>query len=136
MAEAESFLRTAERTATEFVQGAERAAERAVPAHERDLIRRALDLSTRKKLQLVRRLWQDPRIRDTTRVPMVAGLAYMVLPVKVLPPVLAPLRPFEKVIGLGLILWLIIRLTPEHVLREHLDAVERPGVLRRMLRRE
>ena len=136
MAEPESFLRAAERTAAGVVESAERIADRVVPPRERDLIRRALDLPTRKKLLLVRRLWRDRRVRDAARVPMVVGAAYMLSPVTVVPRFLTPLRPIEKVIGLSLLAWLIIRITPEDVLREHLDAVERPGVLHRVLRRD
>ena len=70
-----------------------------------------------------------------TRAPMVAGIVYLISPVRLLPVRLGPLRQFEKLIGLGLLLWLIVRITPEDVLREHLDAVEQPGFLRRMFRR-
>jgi hypothetical protein len=45
----------------------------------------ALDLSATGKLRLVWRLWRDPRVRDVTRIPMIAGLIYMLVPVHLLP---------------------------------------------------
>ena len=136
MAEADSFLRTAERTASGIVENAERLVDRVAPPAEREIIRRALDLSTPQKVRLVRRLWRDPRVRASTRLPMAAGALYLVLPIKLVPPALAPLRRWEKLIGLGLLLWLIVRITPEDVLREHLDAVEGPGMIGRIFKRE
>jgi hypothetical protein len=126
----------AEHLAGELVHGAEHIVNSVAPPTERDLIRRALDLSTRKKLLLTRRLWTDPRVQAITRMPMVAGVLYVMLPIRLLPARVGPLRQFEKLVGLGVLLWLIVRMTPEEVLREHLDAVERPGLVRRMLRRE
>jgi len=126
----------AEQLAGELLEGAERLVERVAPPGERDLIRRALDLSTRKKLLLARRLWKDPRVQATARMPMVAGALYLLLPVRLLPARIGPLRQWEKLLGLGLLLWLIVRITPEEVLREHLEAVERPGLMRRVLGRE
>lgn len=128
-------LKRAERFAGQLVGGAERLAERVAPHSERDLIQRTLDLSARKKLILARRLWTDPRVRKATRLPMFAGTLYMMLPVRLIPARFAAVRPWEKLIGLGLVLWMIARLTPEEILREHLDAVERPGRISRMFGR-
>ncbi len=129
-------LARADQLVGELSHGAEQLVDRLAPAEERDLIRRALDLSTRKKLLLARRLWTDPRVRDVSRLPIVAGGVYLLLPIKLLPARFGPLRQFEKLVGLGLLLWLLIRLTPDDVLREHLDAIDRPGFLRRAFRRE
>ena len=126
----------AEQFAGGLLESAERLVERVAPPAERDLIRRALDLSTRKKLLLARRLWKDPRVQSIARMPMVAGAFYLLLPVRLLPARVGPIRQWEKLAGLGLLLWLIVRITPEEVLREHLEAVERPGLVRRVLRRE
>ena len=126
----------AERVAGEVLEGAERFVDRIAPPQERELIRRALDLSTRKKLLLARRLWKDARVQAVTRMPMLAGVLYLMLPIRLLPARIGPLRQWEKLVGLGLLLWLIVRITPEDVLREHLEAVEKPGLIRRVLRRE
>ena len=131
-----SGLVQGEHLAQELAQGAERLVDRVAPPEERELVRRALDLSTRKKFLLARRLWNDPRVRTATRFPMLVGAAYMILPIRLLPARFGPVRQFEKLIGLGVLLWLIVRITPEDVLREHLDAIDRPGVLRRLLRRD
>lgn len=131
-----SGIARAERLTGELVEGAHRLADQVAPPSERDLIRRTLDLSTRKKFLLARRLWKDPRVQATTRMPMIAGTVYMMLPIRLLPARFGPIRQWEKLLGLGLLLWLIVRITPEEVLREHLDAVEKPGLVRRMLRRE
>lgn len=115
---------------------AEKLVDRMAPPADRELIKRAADLPTRKKIALVRRLWRDERVRDLSRIPLLAGAAYAVLPIRVLPPKLGPLRDWEKLVGLSLLLWLIVRLTPGAVLREHLEAVERPGLLHRVLKRD
>jgi hypothetical protein len=107
-------------------------AARAVPEAERGVIRRAMDLPLNKKLALVRRLWRDPRMGAAARAPLVAGLVYAVLPIKVTPKVLGPLREFEKVVGLGALLWLLLRLAPRDVIEEHLDALDRPGLWQRL----
>ena len=115
---------------------AEKLVDRVAPPADRDLIKRAFDLPTRKKIALVRRLWRDERVRDLSRIPLLAGAAYAVLPIRVLPPKLGPLRDWEKLVGLSLLLWLIVRLTPQAVVREHLEAVERPGLIHRVLTRD
>jgi hypothetical protein len=103
-------------------------ADRAVPEEDRSLIGRVMELPLRKKLTLARALWRDPRMSSFARAPLIAGLAYAVVPIKVTPKVLGPLREFEKVVGLGALLWLLIRLAPHDVIREHLDKIERPGL--------
>jgi hypothetical protein len=120
-------LKRAEHFAGEVVHGVERLAERVSPASERDLIQRVLDLSARKQLLLARKMWTDPRVRRATRLPMMAGTIYMLLPIRLLPRRFALIRPWEKLIGLGLVLWLIARLTPDEIIREHLDAIEGRG---------
>jgi hypothetical protein len=115
---------------------AERLAARVAPPTERELIQRALDLPVRGKLQLVRRLWHDQRVRDITRAPLLAGAVYAVAPLRLMPPIFGPLRRFEKLIGLTVLLWLVVRITPEEVLRHHLDELERPGRLSRLFRRD
>lgn len=104
-------------------------AELAVPGEERELVRRVLNLPLRKQLLLARRLWRDRRIGALARAPLAGGLVYAVLPIKLTPPVLGPLRRFEKVATLALLLWLLVRLAPRDVVRAHLDQVERPSRL-------
>jgi uncharacterized membrane protein YkvA (DUF1232 family) len=101
--------------------------ERLLPAEERALIRRAAGLPLGRRLRLARRLWRDPRVGGAARVPLLVGLAYAVLPVGLLPRRLGPLRRVEKAVGLAALLWLLVRLAPQDVLAEHLDAVERRG---------
>ena len=110
-------------------------ADRVVPEDERSLIQRVLDLPLRKQLQLARRLWDDPRMGATARASVVAGLAYAVLPIKLSPKALGPLREFEKVVGIGVMLWLLVRLVPRDIVVEHLDALDRPGLWSRLHRR-
>src|SRR3712207_3513711 len=78
-------LHRAERLVGELVVGAERLADRVAPPEERDLVRRALDLSARKKLLLARRLWRDARVRRLTRMPIILGTLYMLLPIRLIP---------------------------------------------------
>ena len=117
-------LKRAEHVAEEVLHGAERLAERVSPASERDLIHRVFELPARKQLLLARRLWADPRVHKRTRLTMIAGTTYMLLPIRLLPRRFALIRPLEKLIGLGFFLWLIARLTPDAIIREHLDVVE------------
>lgn len=111
-------------------------ADRVVPEEERGLIRRVLDLPWSKKLRLARRLWTDPRMGAAARAPLIAGLAYTVLPIKVTPPVLGPLRDYEKLVGLAVLLWALIRLAPREVVEEHVGAMERPGLWNRLTRKD
>jgi hypothetical protein len=98
--------------------------DRVSPPAERHMVKQAYGLSVAGKLKLVWRLWRDPRVRTITRVSMVAGVVYMLLPVHILPRRFGPLRGLEKLVVLLALLWLIVRLTPRPVLREHLDEVE------------
>jgi len=66
---------------------------------------------------------------------LLAGLAYAVLPIKLSPKALGPLRDFEKVAGIGVVLWLLVRLTPRDVVVEHLDALDRPSLWSRLRKR-
>jgi hypothetical protein len=113
--------------AGQVVGQAEVLAERAVPAADRDIIRRAMDLPFGKKLALARRLWRDPRMGMVARAPLVASLAYAVLPIKLTPLKLGPLRSVEKIVGLGVLLWLMLRLAPQDVVEQHLNALDKPG---------
>jgi uncharacterized membrane protein YkvA (DUF1232 family) len=123
MADADSILLKAERATSEVMGEAERLVDQVAPPAERHMVKQALDLSAGSKLRLVWRLWRDPRVRDVTRIPMIAGLVYMLLPIHFLPRRLGPLRSMEKLIVLVALLWLLVRVTPRNVLREHLDAV-------------
>ena len=105
---------------------AEQIAGRVVPEEERSLIGRVMELSLHKKVLLARRLWRDPRMGAAARTPLIAGLVYAVLPLKFTPKFLGPLRDFEKIVGLGVLLWLLIRLAPRDVIAEHLEALEPP----------
>ncbi len=110
-------------------------ADRVVPEEERGLIQRVMDLPLRQQLHLARALWDDHRIGATARASLLAGLAYTVLPIKLSPKALGPLRDFEKVAGIGVVLWLLVRLTPRDVVVEHLDALDRPSLWSRLRKR-
>lgn len=114
---------------------AEAIADRVAPEADRGLIRRVMDLPMRKKVQFARRLWRDPRMSQYARLPVLAGLAYAVLPLRVTPKVLGPVREVERVAGLAVLLWLLVRLAPRDAVTEHLDALEKPGLLGRLTKR-
>ncbi|MFN8559659.1 MAG: hypothetical protein U0531_20725 [Dehalococcoidia bacterium] len=100
--------------------------ERLLPEEERAVIGRVMDLSLPRKLRLARRLWRDRRLDPVARTPLLAAMDYAVLPVKVTPVRLGPFREIEKVVGLGVLLWLLVRLAPRDVVVEHLTAIEPP----------
>lgn len=116
--------------------GAGELADRIAPPAERELLRRALALSTPQKLRLVRRLWRDERAPALTRLPLTLGAAYLVTPIRFTPKRLAPVRRWEKVLSVGALLWLLTKLAPEPVLREHIERLERPGLVSRTLKRK
>lgn len=132
MARTDELVRRLSNTAGRVAGQAEVLAERAVPAADRDLIRRAMDLPLRKKLALARRLWRDPRMGVAARAPLLAAIAYAVLPIRLTPLKLGPLRSIEKVAGVGVLLWLLLRLAPPDVVRDHLDTMEKPGRWQRL----
>src|SRR5437867_2772573 len=100
MSAREDVIERMSATAGRAVGRAQALADRAVPEEERGLIRRVMDLPLRKKLQLARRLWRDPRTGARARAPLLAGLAYAVFPLKFTPKALGPLREVEKLVGL------------------------------------
>src|SRR5262245_12797107 len=111
-------------------------ADRVVPEDERSLVRRAFGLPFYRKASLVARLWRDPRLGNAVRLPMLAGVAYLVLPLKLTPKKLGPLRAVENFAALLFVLWLIVRITPRQVIEEHLAALEVPTVWQRLMHRE
>lgn len=135
MARATDLIDRVSGAAGTAVGHAEALAGRIAPEADRGLIRRAMDLPLRKKVQFARRLWDDPRMGQYARLPVLAGLAYAVLPLRFTPKVLGPVREVERIAGLAALLWLLVRLAPRDVVTEHLEALEQPGRLGRLWRR-
>jgi hypothetical protein len=129
MAEPDAFLQTAARTPTAVRDEGQQMIDRVAPPTERHLVTQARDRSLLNQLRVAGRVWRDPRVRPVPRILMLAALGYLVLPLSVVPRRVGPLpakvlRPLQQLLVLVVLLWLIVRLTPRHVLREHLDAVE------------
>ena len=134
MASGQLFERVSE-AAGRAVGQAQVIADRVVPEEERGVIRRVMDLPVQKQLQLARRLWDDPRMPAAARASVLVGLGYAILPIKLSPRFLGPLRDFEKIVGLGVLLWALLQLAPRDVIDEHLDELEKPGLWSRITRR-
>jgi uncharacterized membrane protein YkvA (DUF1232 family) len=91
---------------------------------ERDNIGRIIDLPMRGKLRLAASLLRDQRITPTMEAPLFAVVAYVLLPIHIIPKKLFLLRPFDDIIVAALGLWMFVKLTPPEVLGEHLDRIE------------
>jgi uncharacterized membrane protein YkvA (DUF1232 family) len=93
-------------------------------ASERESIGRIIDLPMRAKLRLAMALLGDGRITPAMEAPLFAVVAYVLLPIHVVPRRLFFLRPFDDLIVAAMGLWLFVKLAPPSVLAEHLDRIE------------
>jgi len=92
---------------------------------ERDHLRRILGLPVRRKLRFAFGLTRDGRLSPLMLAPLVGVIAYLILPINLIPKWLFLIRKFDNLI-IGLIgLWLFVKLTPPEVLDDHLAQVER-----------
>lgn len=91
---------------------------------QRDLVRRLVRLPMFGKLHLVTSVLRDSRVTPLMEAPLLAAVAYIVLPINLVPRRLFFVRTFDDVIVAGLGLWLFVRLVPPEVLDEHLKKIE------------
>lgn len=74
-------------------------------------------------LKLILRLVGDPRVSLGAKLLLAAALAYVVLPMDMVPDVLPGVGQVDDVAAIFVGLNLFLRLCPPAVVREHLDAI-------------
>ena len=90
----------------------------------RELHRRVLTLSFASKVQLVLRLLRDGEVPATAKLLLPLVVAYIALPFDIVPDDVPVLGQIDDVLVIALGLGLFVLLTPEHVLDQHLAALE------------
>ena len=92
---------------------------------ERARIATMLALPLTRKLRLVWTLRRDERVTRTMMLPLAVVVAYIVLPIHVLPRRVPFRGALDNLLIAAVGLWLFVKVTPPHVLDEHLDRVKR-----------
>jgi uncharacterized membrane protein YkvA (DUF1232 family) len=91
---------------------------------ERDLVRRILRLSLRRKLRLALALVRDPRIPLVVRAIPPALILYLATPIDLIPDFIPVLGHLDDAAVLILGVGLLLRFTPRDVLEEHVSRLE------------
>lgn len=91
---------------------------------ERNQIKRILGLPLRRKLRFAMSLRRDSRVTGLMQLPLLAIVAYLVLPVHVVPRWIPFFRRLDNLVALAIGLWVFIKLTPPHLLEDHLERAE------------
>ena len=95
-----------------------------VSASERDHIRRILALPMGRKLRLLFSLMHDGRLTPLMFAPLIGVIAYIVLPINLIPKWVFILRKMDNLLIGFLGLWLFVKLTPPEILDENLAGIE------------
>ena len=95
-----------------------------VTPSEREQIIRIIRLPMRKKFRLAWGLRHDDRMTSLMTAPLLAAIAYVLLPVNILPRRLPILRTFDDLIVAATALLLFVKLAPAGVLDEHLRRLD------------
>ena len=94
-----------------------------VSAGDRSRIAHVLALPLPRKLRLVWALCRDPRVTHMVTLPLALVIAYVLLPVHILPRRVRVLRSIDNLLVAAVGLWLFVKLVPAELLDEHLDRV-------------
>lgn len=81
-------------------------------------------LSVRAKLQFAWRLFRDPDTPGLAKAILPAVLVYLASPIDIIPDFIPVLGQLDDLLVLAAGLALVVRLTPSHVIEDHLGALE------------
>ena len=98
--------------------------DRFITAEDRAIISRIIKLPLTSKARFVWGLRKDPGITREMMLPMLFVLAYIVLPIRVLPRWLPFSRQVDNLVMAVAGLWLFVKLTPPNLLETHLTQAE------------
>jgi uncharacterized membrane protein YkvA (DUF1232 family) len=98
---------------------------RIITEDERARIANLLALPMRRKLRLMWALRHDPQVTRTMMLPLTVVIAYIILPIHVLPRRIPFLRTLDNLMIAALGLWLFVKLMPSELLDEHLERVRK-----------
>jgi uncharacterized membrane protein YkvA (DUF1232 family) len=99
--------------------------KRIITEDERARIASMLALPMSRKLRLAWALRHDSRVTRIMMFPLAAVIAYIILPVHVLPRRVPFLRTIDNLLIAGVGLWLFVKVMPSDLLDEHLERVKR-----------
>jgi uncharacterized membrane protein YkvA (DUF1232 family) len=89
-----------------------------------DLRKRIMGLRLRAKLAFGWRVFRDPDTPIVAKVVIPAVLAYLAMPLDIIPDFIPVLGQIDDVLVVALGLALVLMMTPRHVLEDHLRALE------------
>jgi hypothetical protein len=96
-------------------------------ASERDHIRRIISLPITRQIRFLLALIRDGRLTPLMLVPLIGVIAYILLPINIIPKWFFILRKFDNLV-IGFIgLWLFVKLTPPEILDDNLAGFEQGG---------
>jgi len=98
------------------------------PAYNRnvkgDLRKRIMALRLRAKLTFGWRVFRDPDTPMIAKVVIPAVLAYLAMPLDIIPDFIPVLGQLDDLLVVALGLGLVLMMTPRHVIEDHLSALE------------
>lgn len=89
------------------------------------MLKRIRALPWRLKAQLARDLVADPGVPLVARLLAPAMIAYLLMPLDLVPDFIPVIGQVDDILIVGFSLWLLLRLIPRQVLLAHLEAQER-----------
>ncbi|MGE0229372.1 MAG: YkvA family protein [Dehalococcoidia bacterium] len=83
-------------------------------------------LTWRQRFEVARAIARDRRVPRVARWLPLALAAYLAFPIDVIPDFIPVIGQLDDILAVALVLWLLVRLVPHEVIKEHLAAVA-PG---------
>ncbi|TAK59372.1 MAG: DUF1232 domain-containing protein [Dehalococcoidia bacterium] len=89
-----------------------------------DLRKRIMALRLRAKLKFGWRVFRDPDTPIVAKAVIPAMLAYLAMPLDIIPDFIPVLGQLDDLLVVALGLGLVLMMTPRHVIEDHLSALE------------
>lgn len=78
-------------------------------------------------IKLYTRLFADRRVSTFAKGVLLAGIAYLLVPVDAIADILVPLGFADDISVLAGVLWLFVKLCPRRVVEEHVEIIDAGG---------
>ena len=89
-----------------------------------DLRKRIMALRFRAKLSFGWRVFRDPETPVVAKCVIPAVLAYLAMPLDIIPDFIPVLGQLDDLLVIAVGLGIVLRMTPRHVIEDHLSALE------------
>jgi uncharacterized membrane protein YkvA (DUF1232 family) len=86
----------------------------------REVLAQLRQLGWRQRFRVARGIARDPRVPYAARLLPLFLAAYLVFPFDLIPDFIPALGQLDDLLVVSIVLWVLLRLVPESVLREHL----------------